>query len=99
MILWINQKQEEESLLGTKWLASSLVCKCFFLKPGIGLGAINDTFLLDVGAAEILRQLYPAHPQVEQLCIAYQRSKKLTVLGQFLDITTQGQLKSFTWER
>ena len=95
----IDQSESRRGKLAWYKTVFFLIICSYVVQSGIGLSAINDAFLLDVGAQEILRQLYPAHPQVDRICQAYNRSKKITVLGQLLDGASQGKLKEFTWER
>ncbi|VDM70780.1 unnamed protein product, partial [Strongylus vulgaris] len=46
---------------------------CWHKNADIGLGAINDALLLDVFVEDIIRELYPDHPQVDRLCDAYRK--------------------------
>ncbi|EPB79000.1 polyprenyl synthetase [Ancylostoma ceylanicum] len=72
---------------------------CWYKVPGVGLGAVNDALLLDVFVEDIIRELYPGHPQVERLCDAYRKSKRITLLGQLLDTASVGDVNAFTWDR
>ncbi|KAL6729730.1 hypothetical protein Aduo_000759 [Ancylostoma duodenale] len=72
---------------------------CWYKVPGVGLGAVNDALLLDVFVEDIIRELYPGHPQVDRLCDAYRKSKRITLLGQLLDTASVGDVNAFTWDR
>ncbi|XGW22172.1 hypothetical protein V3C99_004842 [Haemonchus contortus] len=72
---------------------------CWYKHPDIGLGAINDALLLDSFIEEIIRDLYAAHPQVDRLCSSYQKSKRMTLLGQLLDTSSVRDIDAFTWDR
>lgn len=72
---------------------------CWYKYPNIGFGAINDALLLDAYVEEIIRELYAGHPQVDRLCSSYQKSKRVTLLGQLLDTTFARDVDSFSWNR
>ncbi|PIO71507.1 polyprenyl synthetase [Teladorsagia circumcincta] len=73
--------------------------RCWYKRPDIGLGAINDALLLDAFIEEIIRDLYAAHPQVDRLCSSYQKSKQMTLLGQLMDVSSAREIDAFTWDR
>ncbi|CAJ0592524.1 unnamed protein product [Cylicocyclus nassatus] len=72
---------------------------CWYKNADIGLSAVNDALLLDVFVDDIIRELYPEHPQVDRLCSAYQKSKRATVIGQLLDTASVRDINAFTWDR
>ncbi|WKX89489.1 hypothetical protein Q1695_008836 [Nippostrongylus brasiliensis] len=72
---------------------------CWYKHPNVGLSAINDALILDAFIEEIMRELYPAHPQVDRLCSSYQNARKTTLLGQLLDTSSVRQPDLFTWDR
>jgi len=52
-----------EGQVGTLWFFLNLFKKNFFLKPDIGLAAINDGLLLDCGINKIIQKEIPSHPR------------------------------------
>ncbi|KIH49191.1 hypothetical protein ANCDUO_20735 [Ancylostoma duodenale] len=91
-------KAGDELDKGSFWTAQKQ-CSSPALLPGVGLGAVNDALLLDVFVEDIIRGLYPGHPQVDRLCDAYRKSKRITLLGQLLDTASVGDVNAFTWDR
>ncbi|VDO33079.1 unnamed protein product [Haemonchus placei] len=70
---------------------------CWYKHPGTlrVLEAILRFFIRDY----LSRELYAAHPQVDRLCSSYQKSKRMTLLGQLLDTSSVRDIDAFTWDR
>ncbi|PAV59575.1 hypothetical protein WR25_01840 [Diploscapter pachys] len=72
---------------------------CWYKRPEVGLSAINDCFLLEAFIEDILRDILSDHPNVDRICEAYRKSKRITLIGQLLDTNSVRNLDALSWQR
>uniref|UniRef100_A0A1I7ZAZ5 Farnesyl pyrophosphate synthase n=1 Tax=Steinernema glaseri TaxID=37863 RepID=A0A1I7ZAZ5_9BILA len=71
---------------------------CWYRRPGIGLGAINDGLLLDTAVDLSIRTAIPNHPNKDAILAALAVTKRKTVVGQLIDNSIEG-LGDCNWSR
>ncbi|KAG9255430.1 farnesyl pyrophosphate synthetase [Emericellopsis atlantica] len=76
---------------------------CWYLKPGVGMVAINDAFLLESAIYTLLKKYFRDHPAYVDLIELFHETTYQTELGQLCDLLTAPEdkvnLDNFSMEK
>lgn len=88
---WLTELLQAVFLVSDDIMDSSITRRgqpCWYLQPGVGMIAINDSFLLKSGIYLLLKKYFRTHPSYVDLMELFHEVTFQTELGQLCDLLT-----------